>query len=133
MEDWPLDWWDQPIPLHRTRHMGTAGPIIPAATSSRSAHPRGSPEPVALCDVPVPGLWARFAACRGMAPGDGSSPHPFFPHRGQDQTGPMTVCASCTVQVPCREYAAAIGPTLQGIFGLTNERQRRQRRRRPAS
>lgn len=132
MEDWPIDWWDHPVVLRR-RAVLMAEPLTTAPSSSRSVRPRGSPEPVVLADIPRPGSWARFAACRGMFPADGVSEHPFFPHRGQDQTSAMSVCVGCTVRLPCADYALSIGPTLQGIFGSLNERQRRQRRRRPAS
>lgn len=75
-----------------------------------------------------PGGWSARAACLGM------DPLLFFPTRGDD-TGPAkAVCAGCPVQAECLEWALA-NREHYGIFGGTNDRERRSiaRRRRRAA
>lgn len=61
--------------------------------------------------------WFDDAACRG------SGPAPFFPEQGQPSTKARAACDRCPIVEPCLAYAIA-DPTLQGIWGGTNEYQR---------
>lgn len=70
--------------------------------------------------------WRLRAACRGMAPTDGTTqPHPFFPATGED-AGVQTICADCPVRQPCMD--AALRDNERGIWGGESERGRRRRR-----
>lgn len=86
---------------------------------------RGATRVAALHVAPMPGDWAEHAACRGMAPTDGSSEHPFFPSRGE--RAPIEVCKRCPVVAYCRHYALRYPFT--GMWGGMHEKQRRQWRR----
>jgi WhiB family redox-sensing transcriptional regulator len=66
--------------------------------------------------------WYADAACRGM------DQRLFFPPRGETADEARAVCASCPVREPCR--ALAVDEQLDGIWGGTSRRQRRQRRAR---
>lgn len=125
---WASDLWEHPVIVQR--HRPNPQPIVSQPTPEPAGRRRGSPEPMALEGMPFPTRWSLYAACRGMAPDDGTTQHPFFPHRGQDQGPIVDLCDRCPVQIPCREYAAGCGANLKGIFGGLNERQRRQDRRR---
>lgn len=82
----------------------------------------------ALSVSPVPGEWADHAACRGMAPVDGVTPHPFFPPRGKRVPDEVAeACGRCPVAAQCRWYALHY-PVL-GIWGGTSEKQRRRWKR----
>lgn len=126
MEDvdalWPLDCFVVVV-SHRPRTALMAEPIVAAPSPGRSVRPRGSPEPVALAGIPLPGRWSAHAACRGM------DTEAFFPHRGQKAVEAMAVCETCPVRIPCGEYAIEVGAVLQGVWGELNERDRRRTRR----
>jgi hypothetical protein len=83
-----------------------------------------------LRNTPVPGDWAERGACKGLAPTDGETPHPFFPGRGAS-TVPAWVaelCAGCPVRVHCIGYALR-WPVL-GVWAATPERRRIEYRER---
>ena len=109
-------------PIIPKRPVVSVAVSAPMPTRNHVTRPRNSPEPISLHNVPFPGPWAQFAACRGV------DTDQFFPRRGQDQTGVMEICAGCGVQVQCRDYALTVGAFLQGIWGGLNERQRRRAR-----
>jgi WhiB family redox-sensing transcriptional regulator len=66
--------------------------------------------------------WHRNAACRGMGPAL------FFPTHGETAAGAKAICAGCMVRPECLEEALD-DETLQGIWGGTTDRERRQIRR----
>lgn len=66
--------------------------------------------------------WMDKAACRGM------SREIFFPKVYQSQQPAKLVCIRCPVKTMCLEFALA-HPSLKGIWGNTNERERVKIRR----
>lgn len=77
---------------------------------------------VTLGDLPLPGPWARLGRCR-------TAPQSvFFPERGDDTRPAKAICARCPVLEECRAYAVAAPQTLQGVWGGTTGRERRQLR-----
>lgn len=64
--------------------------------------------------------WRLQAACRGMAPSL------FYPERGDDTRNAREVCEGCPVVAECRDAGIY---ELFGVWGATNERERRQLRR----
>jgi WhiB family transcriptional regulator, redox-sensing transcriptional regulator len=76
----------------------------------------------ALCDVPQPGPWVRHGACR-TAPSS-----VFFPSRGDSTDQAKAICRNCPVRVDCLEYALDAGERLQGVWGATSAKERRQMR-----
>ena len=80
----------------------------------------------AIRNAPLPGEWVEQAACRGLAPTDGHSEHPFFTSRGQRPRAAV-VCEGCPVLVECRRYALRY-PVL-GSWGGMDEDSRVQIRR----
>lgn len=74
----------------------------------------------ALADVPQPGRWARFAACR-------TAPKSiFFVGRGESLAPARAICSSCGVRDQCLEYAIDAGHDLKGVWAGTSERDRRR-------
>lgn len=69
--------------------------------------------------------WAVRAACRGMDPGI------FFPSTDEEAEEALEVCRTCPVREECLEYALEARERY-GIWGGTNERQRRRMLRRSA-
>lgn len=67
--------------------------------------------------------WMDNAACRGL------SPELFFTSRGDwiDQRKAKAICATCSVQRACLDYAMKYNET-RGIWGGKSERQRREMR-----
>ena len=83
---------------------------------------------LALRGAPLPGDWTEHAACRGTAPVDGVSPHPFFPTKGKKMAAvARALCDACPVQAHCRSYA--LRHPVIGIWGGLHEEQRVQWRR----
>jgi WhiB family redox-sensing transcriptional regulator len=76
----------------------------------------------ALDDVPQPGPWHRFGACR-EAPTS-----LFFIQRGESTAAGKAICAGCGVRSQCLDYAVAAGARLKGIWGGTAERDRERLR-----
>jgi WhiB family transcriptional regulator, redox-sensing transcriptional regulator len=74
-----------------------------------------------LQGVPMPGDWAAQAVCRG------EDPEIFFAAYGDAKRFACTYCVRCPVIVECREYAIPY-PALRGIWGGTDEKQRRAER-----
>ncbi len=66
--------------------------------------------------------WQRGAACRGK----GTSR--FFPSPSDSLTAAKVLCAGCTAREACLTMAIA-DASLQGVWGGTSERERRQIRR----
>jgi WhiB family redox-sensing transcriptional regulator len=66
--------------------------------------------------------WRESAACRG------ANADLFFPERGASTRPAKAICAACSVQAECLEYALASGER-HGIFGGKAPRERRKMRR----
>jgi hypothetical protein len=85
-----------------------------------------------LRDVPPPGDWAERAACKGTAPTDGTSRHPFFPSRGELNKSSARqlrlICDACPVEAHCRHYA--LRHPVTGWWGGLSEEARSEWRRR---
>lgn len=85
-------------------------------------------------DVPIPpepsesNEWMLRARCRGFAPEE------FFPSDGAGVEQARQICAECTVQVECLEYALEHRVN-HGVWGGCSERERRRilKRRRAAA
>jgi WhiB family redox-sensing transcriptional regulator len=75
--------------------------------------------PVGLEELVDRPEWMASGACRGADAGR------FFPGRGQDVRPAKALCARCPVRADCLEYALA-DTGLQGIWGGTSARERRQ-------
>lgn len=70
--------------------------------------------------------WRLQAACRGY------DPNLFFPEKGRPTPGYVyDLCRACPVAEDCLDYAMR-WRFLQGIWGGTNEQERRRMRRRSA-
>lgn len=65
--------------------------------------------------------WRDFAACQGA---DWDT---FFPGRGDSVERAKSICATCPVIEPCREYAIT-NVIREGVFGGMSERERRRER-----
>ena len=78
--------------------------------------------------IPHRPAWMRRSACRGR------SIEEFFPTPGADTEAARAVCAHCPVREECLAFALA-DRAMQGIWGGTDEAERRvlRRRRRPAA
>jgi len=79
---------------------------------------------VELFDLPT---WHDNAACKG------SEPDVFFPPKGHWGTADEAkgICAGCSVNVECGEYA--LSPEIKfGVWGGTTEKERRRIRREQA-
>lgn len=61
--------------------------------------------------------WRSHAACLGAT-------DVFFPGNGGDVKTAKAVCATCPVQGPCGEYAAAQTSKLSGIWAKSTKRSR---------
>lgn len=72
--------------------------------------------------------WRRHSACRGL------DPEIFYPETDEEAEPAKQVCAQCSVQQTCLEYALA-GREKEGVWGGATERERRRilRQRRRAS
>lgn len=72
--------------------------------------------------------WRRHSACRGL------DPEIFYPETDEEAEPAKQVCAQCSVQETCLEYALA-GREKEGVWGGATERERRRilRQRRRAS
>ena len=80
------------------------------------------PGDLSLDDLVKRPPWHRQAACRGRGTGA------FFPSPGDSLTAARAVCGTCPVRPECLAAAVA-DPALQGFWGGTSERDRRQIRR----
>jgi WhiB family redox-sensing transcriptional regulator len=67
--------------------------------------------------------WMRDALCREFPDVT------FFPERGEATEPAKAICGRCSVASECLAYALTLGPTLQGTWGGTSGRERRQLRR----
>lgn len=76
-------------------------------------------------DLPVvtAPAWREFAACKD------ADPDLFFPSQGQNGARAKAVCAECPVAAECLQWALVNNETI-GVWGGTNERDRRLIRRR---
>lgn len=63
--------------------------------------------------------WQARAACRGV------DPSLFFPETRKDSDTAMKICAGCPVRLQCLDFAI-VTREAQGVWGGTNERQRRK-------
>ncbi len=83
-----------------------------------------APEPprLALEDLYRRPEWQRQASCRGMGP------DAHFPALGRSLAAARAACARCAVRDACLAFALA-DPSLEGVWGGTSERERRQLRR----
>lgn len=72
--------------------------------------------------------WMRRGRCRDM------DPTVFFPNDGVGVQAAQRICAECTVQAECLEYAL-VNRVDHGVWGGASERERRRllRKRRPAA
>ncbi len=79
-------------------------------------------------DSPEHNQWMLQARCRGFAPEE------FFPSDGVGVEEARKICAECTVQVECLEYALEHRVN-HGVWGGCSERERRRilKRRRAAT
>ena len=68
--------------------------------------------------------WMRRSACRGRDIAE------FFPEPGGDADAARAICATCPVRDECLAFAVADRAT-QGIWGGTDETERRRLRRKP--
>ena len=66
--------------------------------------------------------WMLHARCRSLAPGE------FFPSDGVGVDKARRICAQCTAQPECLEYALANDERF-GIWGGLSERERRKLKR----
>jgi WhiB family transcriptional regulator, redox-sensing transcriptional regulator len=66
--------------------------------------------------------WQKHANCLGV------DPELFFPERGESTAMAKEICAGCTVQDDCLEWALEAGEKF-GIWGGKSERERRRMRR----
>ena len=73
-------------------------------------------------------IWRRHSACRGLDPAI------FFPATDEDAEVAKVVCAECSVQGTCLEFALQ-GREKEGVWGGATEKERRRilRQRRRAS
>lgn len=78
-----------------------------------------------MIEFDTPG-WFRDAACTT------ADPDAWFPEQGAAATTARKICADCPVLDLCREYAIE-RRDLEGIWGGTTERDRRNERRRRAA
>lgn len=74
---------------------------------------------------PGPAVWEDHAACAEL------SQELFFPEQGDRPDPARRVCRQCPVRQRCLEFALA-RPELVGVWGATNEHERRQMRREAA-
>jgi len=70
--------------------------------------------------------WWGDAACAG------ADPALFFPTQGDNCGEAKAICATCPVTAECLEYAMAMGSAVEGVWGGTSARERRQIRRKRA-
>lgn len=73
--------------------------------------------------VPAPGPWRFRAACRD------ASTAIFFIEPGGSVAEARAVCERCEVRSECLEYAATVGPQLDGVWGGLTQKERRHLRR----
>jgi WhiB family redox-sensing transcriptional regulator len=66
--------------------------------------------------------WRESAACKGLDPAI------FFPPEEKDEALAKAICATCPVRSECLEWAMATNQ--EGIWGGTNETERRRLKRR---
>lgn len=66
--------------------------------------------------------WDERAACSA------ADPNLFFPGQGEHAAAAKAICAGCPVQAPCLDFA--LRHPEAGIWGGTDERERRRLRRR---
>jgi hypothetical protein len=57
-----------------------------------------------------------------------TDPEAFLPKKGGSTARAKAICAQCDVQAQCLEYALQNGP-VQGVWGGTSERERRDMKR----
>lgn len=79
--------------------------------------------------APLPGEWASRAACRGLAPTDGLTEHPFFAGKGKRiPAEARAACGACTVRPYC--YAYALKYPVDGCWAGIPQRDWRELRKR---
>lgn len=100
------NWWITPLSSSETRpsEYDTVGSVA-----------------FALHDVPIPGEWADLGVCRG------EDPDIWFPVYNDTEDIAREMCCRCPVIRECREYAVP-HPALKGIWGNTDEKERRRER-----
>ena len=76
-------------------------------------------EPPSLAELLHRPPWMMFGACADQ-PTD-----VFFPKRGGDAKPAKTICARCSVQQECLDFALA-EPEMHGIYGGTSQKERRR-------
>jgi WhiB family redox-sensing transcriptional regulator len=69
--------------------------------------------------------WQDHAACKGVAPRDGTSNHPFFLERGHSSRVAKQTCATCPVREVCLAEALSSGERF-GIWGGVEPRARKR-------
>jgi WhiB family transcriptional regulator, redox-sensing transcriptional regulator len=81
--------------------------------------------------LPALADWLRRPAWQRDALGRGRGTEAFFRSPKADHRAVKVVCRACPVREECLAYALA-DETLQGVWGGTTERERREMRRRVA-
>lgn len=71
----------------------------------------------------TPGDWVADAVCAT------TDPELFFPDKGQPADKAKEICATCPVIEVCKSYAVNAPVVLQGVWGGTTERERRELRK----
>jgi WhiB family redox-sensing transcriptional regulator len=103
------NWWTTPLSFSETRQRGY--------------DTVGSSVAFALHGVPIPGEWADRGVCRG------EDPDIWFPTYRDTEAVAREMCGRCPVRRECREYAVP-HPALKGIWGNSDETERRAERMR---
>ena len=67
--------------------------------------------------------WMRDAACAEH------DRRLFFPAMGGTTADAKRICQQCPVRQECLDYALALGPATEGVWGGTSQRERRGNRR----
>jgi len=88
-------------------------------------------------DIETRGPWALRNAAMAWAPGtwvgeaicSETDPELFFPEKGKPAAMAKLVCRRCPVLEQCREYAVNAPMVLEGVWGGTTVRERRELRR----
>jgi WhiB family redox-sensing transcriptional regulator len=94
------------------------GSITPTTAATTAFLPLGS-ERMTYVDAP----WMEHGLCREVGM------DLFFPEKGESAQPAKAVCRKCPSVTPCLDYALTVDVALHGVWGATDERQRRQMRR----
>lgn len=83
----------------------------------------GAPDPLeVVAQMLARPSWQTRAACRGSGPSN------YVTDRGTSTDAARATCARCEVRTDCLAFALA-DPSLEGVWGGTSDRERRQLRR----